>query len=205
MLPYDATAIAALNSTVRTAVFLFEFDFTTGLQFWTNWARSIDANTGSGSGTVTYNKGPIAVTNLVNSEDPANEKLRISIPMTSQAMFAAAVGDATTYRNRSMRLYVQILNSTQQPAGAPVIHYDGVMDKHVVERDSGQRHGGAMSGRITLMCAKRGLSFARRATGLRLTDAQQQAEFAGDKGAEYIADMIEKPTLWLSVNFQRQP
>lgn len=206
MLTFDGTATTALASGSRTPALLLEFDFTDGTQFWTNWAQSLPGiDTGSGHGAQTYTgAGTIVnVANLVNSEDAANEKLRISIPIINSAMFAAAVGDASKYRNQPIRLYVQVLNSTQQPAGAPVLFYDGVMDKHGIDRGKAPQSGGATNGTIVLYCAKRGLSFVRRATGLRLTDAQQQAEYPGDKGAEYIASLIEKPSLWLSVRFQQ--
>jgi hypothetical protein len=206
MLTFDGTATTALASGARTPAMLMEFDFLSGVQYWTNWSVSLPGiDSGSGGGAQTYvGKGAIFnVSNLLNSENPANEKLRISIPIVNQAMFAAAVGDASQYRNRPMRLYIQVLNSTYQPAGAPVLFYDGVMDKHSIERERAPHGGGAQGGKIVLYCAKRGLSFARRAGGLRLTDAQQRAEFPGDLGAEYIASLIEKPSQWLSQDFQR--
>lgn len=198
MLTFDATALAALASDQRSAVLLVEAEFTTGTQFLTNWPVPISADTGSGSGTQTYQPtSVVSFANIVNSEDPANEKMKITLPITSTAALNAAVGDATTYRNRAIRIYAQILNATHQPAGAPVLFYDGVMDKHSIERD---RSGGS----ITLQCAKRGLSFVRRNLGLRMTDSQQQAEYPGDRFFEYVPTLVEKPAQWLSVDFQRQ-
>ena len=44
---------------------------------------------------------------------------------------------------------------------------------------------------------------ARNAPGLRLNDAQQQAAYAGDRGLEYVAKLLEQPALWLSKKFQK--
>jgi hypothetical protein len=43
---------------------------------------------------------------------------------------------------------------------------------------------------------------ARNTDGLRLSDAQQQAEFAGDKFYEYIPTLLDKQQQWLSRRWQ---
>lgn len=202
MLTYDATALAALASDARDACFLIELDFTTGTQYWTNWAVDIAATTTTGAHTFTGKGSLIGITNLSNSEDVANEKLKFTLPIINQAMLAAAVGDASAYRNKAMRVYIQVKNGVGVNQGAPVLVYDGVMDKHSVEYDEAPKNGGARTGRICLYCAKRGLSFVRRNTGLRLSHAQQLVRFPGDNGLEYLQSLLEKPAPWMSKALQ---
>ena len=63
--------------------------------------------------------------------------------------------------------------------------------------------GGSVGGKIDMPITRTGMSRARKAEGLRLSNEQQLAEYAGDVGLQYIRTLIEKPALWLSKRFQQ--
>jgi hypothetical protein len=58
------------------------------------------------------------------------------------------------------------------------------------------------TGLITMKCEPHAVNINRKNTR-RVSDKQQQREFAGDLGYQYLEDMIGKPTVWLSKKFQQ--
>jgi hypothetical protein len=197
-LTFDGTAQARVDAPVRGACLLIEMDFVSGLQRLTTYSNSVV------SGAYTY----VGLGNIINvsqikeSEDTTTEKLEIAIAVTNSAMLALAIGQASDYRNRSVRLYLQLLTETGVAAGASVLRYSGYMDSLVIERSRADpKSGGSGGGYIKFRCSKSGLSRSRRFDGLRLTDAQQRQRFPGDKGLEYVNAIIEKPPVWLSRRF----
>ena len=117
-------------------------------------------------------------------------------------MLAAALGNVSNYRGRAARLWLQLFDEQFAPAGAPVLRWAGVVDKVQVSRQRSAPTGGPSTGRIELQCSRAGMARARNAPGLRLNDAQQRAAYAGDRGLEYVAKLIDTPALWLTKRFQ---
>ena len=194
----DGTAAARIAASERGACWLVELEFVAGTVRYTT--NSVDVT----SGGVTYTAvGTFAeVQNLGESADSSADRLTFSLAIPNQAMLAAAIGDASTYRGRRARLYLQLLDDVFQPAGAKLLRWQGYMDKVQISRKPGgfKQPGGA--GRISLVCSRAGMARARNALGLRLTDAQQQARYPGDTGLRYVRKLIEQPSLWLSKRFQ---
>lgn len=141
----------------------------------------------------------LTVSELKESEDATAERLTISIALVDQAMLAAVLGPASTYRGRAVRLYLQLFDSGFKPAGTPVLRWSGTMDPVRVER---QRNDNVLSGRIVLPCSRAGIFRARAYQGLRHTHAQQLLRYPGDLGLEYMQGLLEAPALWLSKRFQ---
>lgn len=198
-LAFDGTASAQIATGVAGVHWLADLDFSGGMVRVT----TAPVNVTSGGNTYTGLGSLLEVAPLSMSEEVLADKLTLSIPITSTAMLASVLGDASTYRGRAVTLWLQIFSATYAPAGAAVKAWKGYMQPARVTRKP--RIDGVGSGRIELPCARSGMARARHYQGLRLTNAQQQQRYSGDKGLEYMQALIEAPTLWLSKRFQEQP
>jgi hypothetical protein len=197
-LTLDGTATARAASGVAGLHWLIEFDFSGGTQYFTTWSDTVTI-----AGHDYIGRGNLlSVSNVLESEDPAADKLTFALNAVNSALIALVLGPVTTYRNRPVRLYGQFFDDTFKPAGAPVLRWQGYMDKVQIPRTPSPPEGGPSSGRIELQCVRAGQARFRNATGLRLTDAQQQQRFPGDLGLQYVQTLVEQPSLWLSKRFQ---
>ena len=194
----DGTASARLAAPVRGAHWLVELDFAGGTIRLTSAALPITV----GGNVYTALGSLLEVSNVVESATSTNERLTFGLAVTASAQFAAAMGDPTTYRGKAARLYLQLIDDTFQPAGAPVQRWSGYMDKINIERKPASKTGGASTGRIQLVCSRAGMARVRNAQGLRLTDVQQQTRYPGDTGLRYVTTLVQQPTRWLSKKFQ---
>lgn len=193
----DAAASTALNSSGRGAQFLVELDFVGGTIYYTTNAVDIAAqgHTYTGYGNL------VDVAALGESENSADEKISLGLSIVNIALIAACMGDVTTYRGKAVRLYIQFTDSAFQPAGAPIYVWRGYMEPVVINRQPAK--DGPSTGRIGLPCRRAGMARARRAEGMRLSDAQQQATYAGDKFYEYLQTIMERPTPIVTLPLQR--
>lgn len=194
-LSMDSTAQARVAGTVRGANWLIQLDLTTGTQYLTTWPHDLTI-----SGQV-YTAINVHVSDVSESENSAADKVTLAISIVSTSMLALSLGSLDTYRGRKVRLYVQFFDDTFQPAGDPIHYWTGRMEPARVVR---QVEDDGSMGRIEFPCTRAGMSRARNADGIRLSDAQQQATYPGDKGYEYIQTLIEKPSQWLTIPFLRQ-
>ena len=199
-LTLDGTASARIAAPVRGVAWLVDLEFASGTVYYTTWPQTIVAggNTYLGYGDV------VDVSPVAESEDAAGDKLTLGFTIVNQAMLAATIGNVDNYRGRRARLWLQLVDDTFQPAGAPVKRWAGFMDRVSVERKPSPPEGGPSGGRIKLECSRAGMARARNTSSLRLTHTQQQQRYAGDRGLEYVQTLIEQPQQWLSVRFQQQ-
>ena len=191
----DSDAEAAATSTARGFHWLVELEFTGGTVYFTTSAVAIDWN----GHTYIASGGGVEVSAVSASENTAGEKITLSMPVVNSAFLASTL-DPATYRGRAIRLYGQFIDSTFKPAGEPKLSWQGYMEPVRIERKPSQ--DGPSTGRIVLPCTRAGMARARNTDGLRLSDAQQQAEFAGDKFYEYIPTLLDKQQQWLSRRWQ---
>lgn len=200
MIALDSPAAAQAAAAVRGVAWLVDLEFSGGTSYVTTAPLPIVV------GGITYTAlGTLAeVGNLGESADATSDRLQLSLSVVNAAMFALAMGDPATYRGRRAKLWLQLLGDTWQPVGAPNLRWQGYMDKLSIERNPATvDNPGDSQGHIRLECSRAGLSRARRAEGLRMTDAQQQVRFPGDTGRRYVRTLIEKPSPWLSKDFQK--
>lgn len=201
-LALDGTATATIASSVRGIAWLIALDFNSGPIRYTTAPLDVFANIGSG--TVTFIGGRMVdVSGISESENTKSDQITLGLTINSAAL-ALALGNVEGYRGKPAQLWLQLFNSTFQPNGLPVKRWAGVMDKVNVSKVKSKATGGGSTGRIEILCSRNGLARVRNADGLRLSHAQQQQRFPGDKGLEYVQTLIEKPQLWLSKNFQKQ-
>jgi hypothetical protein len=203
MITLDPAAMARLSAGALGACWLIELDFLQGVLRYTTYGISLDAVVGG----VTYNyRGlgdALAIDQLKEGEDPRPDQLTVSLSLANAASLGAALGAVHTYRNRPMRVYLQLLDDVGAIEGAAALRYTGVMDKINVSVESDAATG-TRRGRIDLVCGRKGLVRARHEEGMRLTHQQHQLLHPGDRGLEYLAAMIDKPRMWLSKRFQQQ-
>lgn len=200
MLTFDATALARAAASVRGACYLVEIDFASGTQRATNYSTDLT----SGGNTYTRLGTNLQISALTESEDAAGQKIEISVSVADTSKLAMAVGPASEYRKKAVRIYLQLLDEVGNPAGAAVKRFAGYIDAVSIERKQPNKKGDAenLGGTIKIRCSRAGQARSRHADGLRLTHAQQQVAYAGDNGYDGVATLVEKPTLWLSRRFQ---
>lgn len=181
------------------AHWLVELDFSTGIIYATTAPVDVTAAGNTYTGLGSY----LSVGAVRESEDSAAERITISVPVVNNAMLAAAMGPATTYRGRPARLYLQLFDDAFQPVGPRVARWSGYMEPARITRSAPE--AGSGSGTIELPCQRAGMARARNYQGLRITHAQQLSRYPGDLGLQYMQGLIEQPALWLSKRFQEQP
>lgn len=192
---------AAAASNVRGSVFLVEMQFASGTQYKTTHTSPIvyAGNTYTALGQI------LSVSALDETGTVKTDRLRLRATIVDTAVLAFLIGPASEYRNRRIKIYVQLLGTEWQPVADPILRWSGFMDKLSVSRDSSGAVGETRSsGHIELTCVRAGLQRFRAQEGLRLTHSQQQLEYPGDLGFEYTESLVNNPIVWLSQDFQRQ-
>ena len=200
MLAMDSAQLALLASDAAGVVYLVELDFDSGTYRFTtfNMPLTIAGNTYVATGSLG------SVGDIKESQETDAQTLSLSLSIADQAVLAATLGNVEGYRGRPARIYLQLLDAQFRPVGAPKLRFAGEMEPVKVSRDSQPEEGGPVGGKIELPISRAGMSRARNADGLRLTHEQQQVEYPGDRGLEYVRALIERPAQWLSKRFQQQ-
>ncbi len=199
MLTLDATATARIAAPVRGVAWLAELYFDSG----TIYVTTAPVTVSSGGNDYLGLGSLVDVSAVSESENTAADKITLGMSLVDPAMLGATLGNVEGYRGRAVRLYLQLFDEAFQPSGAAVHRFSGYMDRVRVKRERSAPTGGGSTGRIEIECSRAGMPRARNAVGLRLSDAQQQAAYPGDRGLEYIQTLIESPSLWLSKRFQQ--
>lgn len=200
MITFDATAQAAIDSRNRSVCYLVEMDFSTGTQYWSTWTTPLTVD---GHVYTAVGGGIAEVSQIAESENGQPDKMVFAFSIVNSAMLAACIGPATVYRGKAVRMYLQMLTDTGAVAGAKVLRWQGKMADTKIPKSTGRLENFG-KGKIEIHCFRSGMEKLRNYDGLRLTDAQQQDEYAGDLGLQYMADLIQNPVQWLSVAFQQQ-
>lgn len=205
MLTFDGTAQARAASGVAGAAHLVDIEFLSGTQYLTDWGASlvVSGNTYAGVGKL------IGLVGMSESEDPTTEQMRLSITVADLSSLASAMGAATEYRDRAVKIYLQLLDEVGLPAGARVLRWQGKMNSVAVKRKAVDPEiGGVESGTVEFTCQRSTLARSRRAGSLRITHEQQMLRASlmsgpsTDYGLEYVQRLIEQPAPWLSKRFQ---
>lgn len=204
MIAIDTAAADILASPAVGEAWLVDLYFSGGTYRLTNWPTNLERPTPEGL-TATYTAlGPqLAIGAIAASEDAGPAHVALSMPL-APGMLPATLGNVESYRGRRARIRYQVMHpDTLQPVGAPIALYVGEMQPVKVPRTSPSGIGGSVGGRIEMQIIRAGTASARRNDGARLTDAQQQQRYPGDKGLEYVAALVKSDTPWLTAAFQR--
>ena len=201
MMTLDAGQIALLESDAVGVVYLIELEFFPGTLFLTTFNVDLQI---SGHGDYTAAGTLLSVGEIKESQDTDTQTLPITLSVADSAVLALALGNVENYRGKKARIYLQPMEGNYRPVGEPRLRFAGEMEPVKISRDTQPEEGGPVGGTIELPVSRAGMSRARNADGLRCTDEQQQAEYPGDLGLQYVRALIEKPSQWLSKRFQEQ-
>lgn len=188
----------AADSQIATGVagvaWLIELDFGTGTQRFVTWPTDVTV------GGSLYQSKAVTVQGVTESEDTAAQNVTLSVTPTDSTVLGLVVGSVANYRNKRVRLYLQLFDATGAAVSSKILRFTGRMDPARIKRVPGA--DGGVTGRVELPCVRSGMPYARNYQGLRHTHAQQLVRFPGNLVLQYMGDLIEKPTLWLSKRFQ---
>lgn len=196
MIPYTAGQESRINASVRGVTLLIDLEFASGTIYATTFSMPIAAN----GHTYTALGNVLTVSDFRESEVLTTDKLSLKLSLVNTAMLAYVIGPASEYRNRSVRIYAQLLGDTWIPVETPILRWVGYMDKVRVTRRTSKTD--KSSGEIELVCQRAGLSRFRNKIGFRMSHAQQQLDFPGDMGLEYTEQLVTNPPVWMSKAFQ---
>lgn len=169
---------------------LVEMFFQQGVQRLTTWPLDLEWN-----GQTFRGLGELgAVGNLQESDSGSPEKATLTLSSVKVSLLSLALGQVETYRGRPVNIYYWPVDQTYCTVGDPLLRYFGVMDQVSVKRNEN-------TGSITMTCMPGGVDSARRPTTLRMSHAQHQSRFPGDRGLEHIVGMINVPQVWISKSF----
>lgn len=173
-------------------LYLVELQFASGQLNLTNWPVSITV------GPTTYQGiGSLgSVGQIKESEDGAVQTVDLSLSQVNGSNLALALGSVPNYQNKPARIYVAVTDTDFKVAGTPVQRFAGFMNTVKIRRDGSK-------GVITLSCSTGGFDVRRNPAALRINHTQHQALHPGERGLEYVADLIGKPKPWLSKRFQQ--
>ncbi|MGJ7611840.1 MULTISPECIES: hypothetical protein [unclassified Variovorax] len=179
---------AAARASSYGEMALVEMQMRSGTVRFTNWPLDVQVMgfTWQGLGRL-GSIGP-----LHESEDGAEEKLTLKLSPVDVGTRALALGDPSEYQDRTMRIWLALLNAdTQQISGTPVLRLVGVMDQMKIERDG-------TNASISMECRSASYNVRSNPAALRMNHAQHQARYAGERGFEYLTGLIGTPSLWIS-------
>lgn len=189
---------ATLESQARGFTVLLDLEFSTGTIYVTPYSVDIPAN----GHTYTALGSLLSVSPVRESESLSTEKLKLKLSIASTAMLAYAIGPASVYRGRNVRLYYQMIGSHHEPLHAPIQRWSGIMDRISIDRSPSKTGKG--SGSIEMECIRNGLARLRTAAPILMTNEQQQRQYPGDLGLEYTDSLVRKPPVWLSKAFLKE-
>ena len=195
MISADATTTAALEARVKGYVYLVEMRFRDATLGFNTSAETFTVD------GVTY-LGAAAIVDfppIQESEDQSQSKWTPKCSLTREALPALFAGDAGVYRNRPIRVYLQMLDGEMRTVGTKMLRWRGAMNKVSTER---RQNDSNFAATLSLECTRPGLARARNNEGLRLTHQQQIQTYPNDRGLEYLNSLVNTPKPWLSVAFQ---
>lgn len=196
MIQTDTDSQELLEAKYRGLVYLAELDFKVQTIRFNSSAENltIGGNVYTGLGNM------VEWPSMKESEDSSPNKLTFRFSLVNQALLAATIGDATQYRHRKVRVYLQMMTPSFHQKGQPILRWRGYMDKVSTEKS---KNDTGFAGVIKLDCTKPGLTRVRNYEGLKLTHEQHRLRYPNDRGLEYMQELVQTPQPWLTVDFQK--
>lgn len=186
---FDGAAAAPVLGVLH----LVEMDFLSGTQYLTNWPVNLTVGAKSYTGLGALGR----VGELKESEDGAVQSVDLELSQVNASFLALALGSVNGYQGKAVRIYEALTSPSLAILGTPVLRFAGWMDIVKIKRDENGNVG-----RITMVCKTGGYDVRKNPAGLRMNDAQHQANHPGELGMQFVADLIGRPQQWLSKRFQ---
>jgi hypothetical protein len=197
----DSGTQAILEGNARGMHWLVECDFSTGTVYYTT--SSIDCVSPNGH-TYTGLGSYLHVEDVQETSKPDTGTINLRLGIVNKAMLAFLSGDQSVYRGRDIRMRAQFFNGNFKPIGQPILRWSGAMDTAKVIRDKPNASNGQTYGYIEIPCLRHGFERARNRKGMRMTHERQQLLHPGDLFFQHMKGLVETPSPWLTIAFQKQ-
>lgn len=173
---------ASITASRVLPVLMFYADFPSGaVRCWSGYGNLVwDGNTYTGVG----NFG--GVSKIDESSDQSAKGIVFTLCGIPSALIATALGEA--YQGRVCSLWLATLDSSFAPVADPYLFFSGRMDVMEIE-DSGDTATIRLTGENRLIDLNRPRS-------RRYTHEDQQIEYPGDLGLEYVPGLQDKKLYW---------
>lgn len=177
----SAMATALAGSVVRP-VLLFQQEFRTGTaHMWTgvgplSWA----GNTWLGIGTL------LSISELEENADVSAKGITLSLAGVQSADIQRALSEMA--RNKPGKLWLALMDENANIIATPKVMFSGKLDTCIVE-------DGADTCTVSIALESE-LIDLERPREARLTDAEQQKRYPGDRGLENIAALMDVDIPW---------
>ena len=176
-----AASKAAAQSEVCTPVQLVELDFSGGFLRLTTSPHNIvfDGDTYSGIGKCG---------SLSQVEEASEQKAySINVTLSGVASDLISVALGQEYQGRSGKVWLGFINSSGALIADPMVSFSGRMDTMDLSLGA--------TGKLSVIIQSR-LADWERPRLSRYTNEEQQALYSGDKGFEFVSQMVEKTIIW---------
>ena len=172
----------ALTGTQVTPIMLFYADFPSGaVRAWTGYGNlSWGGNTYAGVGHFG------GIDRVDEASDQSARGITFSLSGVPSALISVGLNDA--YQGRTCSLYIGALDSAGAIVVDPYLMFSGRIDVMAIE-DSGDTATILLSGESRLIDLN-------RPRARRYTHEDQQIDYPGDLGLEYVAGLQDKQLYW---------
>jgi len=177
----NATTQAQIDTGHIPMLALVELEFGSGVLRLHSGAGEINWNgqTWVGAGSL----GEIST--IQETDELQADEIQLGLSGISPALISTAMSE--DFHGRPAKIWLAILDSAYQIQGDPIGPWGGTMD--TMDGELGE------TGRIVVTVKNR-LSDWERPRIRRYTNEDQQAEYPGDRGMEYVSQMAEKEIVW---------
>jgi len=182
-----SAAQTAAESEIVRPVRLVELDFSGGFMRLTTANQDIPFDSNGDLADETFT-GVGRLASISRVEEGAEQKAySINIRISGVATQHISTILTNTYQNRSAKVWLGLLDVNLQLVADPVLTFSGRMD--TLDLTLGK------TAEISIIVQSR-LADWERARLLRYTNEEQQRLFLGDKGLEFVPQMVEKTIIW---------
>jgi len=176
----------AITSTVVRPIVACELDFSTGTLYFWNGYGDLSMTVNGASQTFT-GLGDLAGISAV-SETTEIKASGITLTLTGVKSSLISAALSANYTNRNAYVYLGLFDSSKNVVSDVYTLFSGKMDVLKINEQ-------AETSTIELAVENRLIAF-ERANERRYTHEDQQVDFSGDLGFEFIPDLQDKPIVW---------
>ena len=170
-----------MPSTTHQLLILVELDFSSGTSRWH-----------SGVGTVTFNNHEFTGVGVLGRLSNINETIdaqpaRVSLELSGVPVELVAIALADQYQGRSAKIWISLYAEHADLVTNAVLVFSGIMDTI----------SGALGdmATLTVQLESRLADFLRPRIR-RYTHEDQRLDYPGDRGFEYVPQVVEKEIVW---------
>lgn len=174
----------ALSQDNITTYHLYQGQFPSGTVYYTDlpYDTTFDGNSYSGVGSA------LGYDSIEEVSGLQADGIRIYFNAANASLLALLLDQNLI--DRPIYVYRGLLDTSNQPVSDPLLIFEGRSDSARLSEDP---DNGTMQ--LVLECFDENVDF-ERVNGRRTNHEEQQVLFPGDKGFEFIADNVDKMTVW---------